>query len=101
MISTTKKAKVDGHFSFVNDNSNIILPSQNLKIGRIFLQSESPIQEREDIPPPETETEDQTKSATYSRLVEDEDEFMYIRESTSAPLDSPVLKGMQCTPSLK
>ena len=35
-ISTTKKAKVDGHFSFVNDNSNIILPSQNLKIGRIF-----------------------------------------------------------------
>ena len=72
---------------------------QYLKIGRIFfLQSESPIQEREDIPPPETETEDQTKSATYSRLVEDEDEFMYIRESTSAPLDSPVLKG---TPSLK
>ena len=67
------------------------------KLEEFFLQSESPIQEREDIPPPETETEDQTKSATYSRLVEDEDEFMYIRESNSAPLDSPVLKGMQCT----
>ena len=76
-------------------------PVKFWKLEEFFLQSESPIQEREDIPPPETETEDQTKSATYSRLVEDEDEFMYIRESTSAPLDSPVLKGMQCTPSLK
>lgn len=76
-------------------------PVKIWKLEEFFLQSESPIQEREDIPPPETETEDQTKSATYSRLVEDEDEFMYIRESTSAPLDSPVLKGMQCTPSLK
>ena len=77
-------------------------PVKIWKLEDFFIfQSESPIQEREDIPPPETETEDQTKSATYSRLVEDEDEFMYIRESTSAPLDSPVLKGMQCTPSLK
>ena len=49
---------------------------------------------REDILPPEEETEVETKSATYSRLVEDEDEFMYIRESNSAPLDSPVRKGM-------
>ena len=75
-------------------------PVKIWKLEDFFIfQSESPIQEREDIPPPETETEDQTKSATYSRLVEDnEDEFMYIRESTSAPLDSPVLKG---TPSLK
>ena len=53
---------------------------------------------REDILPPEEETEVETKSATYSRLVEDEDEFVYIRESNSAPLDSPVRKGMsQCS----
>ena len=40
-------------------------------------------------PEPTENQNDIPNNVNYARLIEDENEFVYIRESNSAPLDSP------------
>ena len=50
-------------------------------------------------PEPTENQKEIPNNVNYSRLIEDEDEFVYIRESNSAPLDSPPIRksNTQCT----
>ena len=49
-------------------------------------------------PEPTENQNDIPNNVNYARLIEDENEFVYIRESNSAPLDSPPIQksNMQC-----
>ena len=43
-------------------------------------------------PEPTENQNDIPNNVNYARLIEDENEFVYIRESNSAPLDSPPIQ---------